>query len=217
MAAAATPTMDTGPQSDFSMYVRLQTELLIIERLSSERSKHCKLSVNGPGGITIVDSGSIGSAWYRWWTSESREKTVCEVNRVFTETHELLQLLVTNRMMVAYEDPKREYWVRDILALCDLAERAAQGLNALRETYKSHIPTVSQLTSAQERVARMVAPVRETVRNLERPPTPPPPTSAATTDASTPPAAFTLNAFARSYRADSTPPSRHPDAWSSHS
>jgi hypothetical protein len=145
------------------MYVRLQTELLIIERLSAERSKHCKLSVNGPGGITIVDSGSVGSSWYRWWASESREKTICEVNRVFTETHELLQLLVTNRMMSDYHNPKREYWVRDILNMCSLAERAATGLNALRDTYKSHIPTVSQLTSMQERVVRMVAPIRKSV------------------------------------------------------
>ena len=113
-------------------------------------------------------------------------------------------------MMAERANPKREYWVRDILAMCSLAERAARGLDALRETYKSHIPTVSQLTSVQERVARMVVPVRESVHGLgaaestgqSASPSPSTPPSAAP---STPPnnsSRLALNAFAPSFTMD---------------
>lgn len=150
--------MDTGPQT-YVAYHRLQTELTILGRLSEEKSKHCK--VDSMGRIMAVqDSSQMLTSFTRWMSGDSRDHLVNRVEGLFHETSQYLSLLATNRILKEYTNPARVHWVRDIQNLCDCAEKASNGLDSLRQTYKSSVEMDTKLQSLQDMISRSIAPIR---------------------------------------------------------
>ena len=144
-----------------SIYEQIVLKLKVIGKLADQNNKDCKLTLRGtdpgldaPGSFTWIT---------RWFSGDGKDSTVQFITRTLAECSELIYLNVHSTFLTVTESNVTEYQRQkasdtiNVLQSVSLElERAVEGIESLKKTYKDHSTTHAKLDIQKTNGQRLV-------------------------------------------------------------
>lgn len=132
-------------------------KLKVISKLADY--EHGRYKLNVQSGNPIIERVTLASSFFRYFSGESRYKTIFYVNKIYFECEQLVALYIDSKSLD----------FEKILSLQEVGaelEASIPGLEKLKLTYTADSTVSARIDILKARVWRLVSKIEECVQNF---------------------------------------------------